>query len=73
MSVNAVRMRKETSPAPSTGPIYNKDGSIAVDQKKYPVLYRAAQRGLAWREEWARVVELRKIGEDERLAGRLLA
>lgn len=57
------------------GPLFNKDGSIAVDPKKYPLLYARLQAGQAWREDWKKVRELRLIGRHDaadRLAHKLI-
>lgn len=58
-----------------TGRLYNKDGTVAVDPRRCPALARSLERGLHWRREWARVVELRAKGRGEaadRLARRLM-
>jgi hypothetical protein len=58
------------------GPLFNRDGSVAVDAKKYPTLHRALSRSHAavdgmGRAGWGRVVELRRAGEAD-AAGRLV-
>lgn len=58
------------------GPLFNRNGTVAVDAKKYPTLHRSLSRGCAGqegtsREGWARVVELRRAGESD-AAGRLV-
>jgi hypothetical protein len=48
-----------------TSDLINKDGSIAVDPQKHPELHRALGAGLAWREQWARIVELHRAGQHD--------
>lgn len=62
-----------------TGPLFNRNGTVAVDPVKYPTLHRSLERGREMhgssREGWARVVELRKTGEADaadRLVRKLL-
>lgn len=56
--------------------LFARDGTVKVDQQKYPHLYHALVRGRAMeRDEWGRVVELRRAGqadEADRLVRRLL-
>lgn len=56
--------------------LFNRDGTVKVDAQKCPHLYRALVRGRALvRDEWKRVVELRRAGqvdEADRLVRRLL-
>ena len=55
--------------------LLNADGTVAVDPKRFPALHRSLTRGLAGREKWAQVAELRKAGEYEKadkLAAELL-
>lgn len=62
------------------GPLFNRNGSVAVDATKYPSLYRALERSRVAHQEmgragWARVVELRRAGQDDaasRLVRKLL-
>lgn len=56
------------------GPLFNRDGTVAVDPKRCPTLHRALSRSreqAPGREGWARVVELRRAGEED-AAGRLV-
>lgn len=57
--------------AQDSGPLFRRDGSVAVDPLKYPSLYRSLTRSLQSREAWKRVIELRRAGQDE-AAGRLV-
>lgn len=57
------------------GRLLNRDGTVAVDPRRCPALAQSLERGLHWRREWARVVELRAKGRGEaadRLARRLM-
>lgn len=45
--------------------LINKDGTISVDQERFPELYRALESGLEWRRQWTRVLELRQAGQHE--------
>ena len=47
------------------GPLWNKDGTVAVDASKYPTLHRALSRIKNDREDWKQVVELRRSGEHD--------
>lgn len=70
---------KRVEKKPDAGPLFNRDGTVAVDPVKYPTLYRSLQRGRETHgsslEGWARVVELRRAGESDaadRLVRKLL-
>jgi hypothetical protein len=71
-SVKHVRLKKTED----TGPLFNKDGTVAVDPVKCPRLYAALERSrVQYREKWERVLELRRQGLDEsaeRLTKKLL-
>lgn len=47
--------------------IWNPDGTVAVNRRKYPTLFRCAQRGAenSGRAEWQKVVDLRRDGKDD--------
>ena len=72
-TVKVLKLKKKSE---DTGPLFNKDGSVAVDETKYPHLHAALERSRAKvRAKWERVQELRRAGLDgsaERLAKRLL-
>lgn len=72
-TVKVLRLKKKIE---DTGPLFNKDGTVAVDPQKYPHLHAALERSRAMvRAKWERVQELRRAGLDgsaERLAKRLL-
>lgn len=72
-TVKHVRLKKK---AEDTGPLFNKDGSVAVDPQKYPTLHARLEASRAKvREKWERVQELRRQGLDgsaERLTKKLL-
>lgn len=69
------KVKLKEKPA-DTGPLFNKDGSVAVDPVKYPTLHARLEASRAKvRQKWERVQELRRAGLDgsaERLAKRLL-
>lgn len=54
-------------------PLFNADGTVAVDPARCPTLHRALSRPRedAGRAGWAQVVELRRAGEED-AAGRLV-
>lgn len=56
--------------------LFNRDGTIAVNKRRFPTLYRCLERGLKRNlEGWARVVELRLAGKHDsadRVAKKLL-
>jgi len=74
--VTTVKVLRRKQKIEDTGPLFNKDGTVAVDATKYPRLHAALERGRTkQRERWERVQELRRAGLDgsaERLAKRLL-
>lgn len=51
----------------STGPLFNKDGTVAVDPQKCPTLYaRLEAMRVRRREQWERVEKLRSQGLDDK-------
>lgn len=70
----------KTEKTVDVGPLFNRDGTVAVDAVKYPALHRSLQRGLdaqgeSSRAGWAKVVELRRAGDADaadRLVRKLL-
>ena len=71
---------KKVSTKDTIGPLFNKDGTVAVDPACCPVLHRVLTRMVERQKEeqqggWARVVELRAAGEADaadRLVRKLL-
>lgn len=71
-------MSKKTQPKTTvtTGPLLNKDGTVAVDAARFPSLHRALSRiSNEQREGWTRVAAMRRAGDldsADRLARKLL-
>lgn len=72
-TVKNVRLKKKTE---TVGPLFNKDGTVAVDPVTCPRLHAALERcRTRSRQQWDRVQELRRQGLDgsaERLTKKLL-
>lgn len=72
-TIKHVRLKTK---AEDTGPLFNKNGTVAVDATKYPRLHAALERSRTKiRAQWERVQELRRKGLDgtaERLVKKLL-
>lgn len=68
--------KKAKAQTVTTGPLFNRDRSVAVDPTRFPSLYRALSRiSQEQREGWSKVTQLRRAGEDDaadRLARKLL-
>lgn len=68
-------MRRK-SKAETRGPLFNKDGTVAVDPRLFPALHKALSRiSQEKREGWKKVADLRRVGDSDaadRLARKLL-
>lgn len=66
-----MKHRKATSE--THGPLFMRDGTVAVDAAKCPALHRSLEAGAARlreaRSKWARVMELRAAGCEAEAAG----